>query len=117
VKTILTRDSLGGSGAIAAQVEGRVFSTEQATPKQILSVMMFYEAAGGLAFAHLPNRCQANCDLSRQLELGRAVLVADVADAGANLIDQTTGQALDGAVDGPTTVYRFILPVKKPATP
>ena len=76
-KTIVTRDALGESGATAAQVEGRVFAAEQASAKDILNLMMFYDAAGGYGFAHLPNRYQAYCDLSRQLELGRAMLVAE----------------------------------------
>ena len=79
VKTIVTRDALGESGAATAQVEGRVFAAEQASAKEILSLMMFYEAAGGFGFAHVPNRYQAYCDLSRQLELGRPILVADAA--------------------------------------
>ena len=57
-----------------------MFAAEQATPKEILNLMMFYDAAGGYGFAHLPNRYQAYCDLSRTLELGRAVLVADADD-------------------------------------
>jgi hypothetical protein len=111
-KTILTRDALASPGTTAAQVEGRLFNAEQATPKQILNLMMFYDAAGGRSFANVPNRCQSQIDLSRQLELGRAVLVADVAGDGAELIDQKTSQPLDGP-DDDTTIYRFILPVKK----
>ena len=76
-KTIVTRDALGESGATAAQVEGRVFAADQASPLDILNLMMFYETAGGYGFAHLPNRYQAYCDMSRQLELGQAVLVAE----------------------------------------
>ncbi len=82
-KTIVTRDALGESGAAVIQVEGRIFSAEQASAKDILSLMMFYETAGGFGFAHVPNRYQAYCDLSRQLDLGRAVLVADTTTPGA----------------------------------
>jgi hypothetical protein len=113
-KTIVTRDVLGGPGATAVQVEGRLFSAEQASPMQVLNLMMFYETAGGNGFANVPNRCQSRIDFSRQLDLGRAVLVADVSGGGADLIDQNTGQPLGGAEDAPKTVYRFILPVKKP---
>lgn len=116
-KTILTRDALAASGATAAQVDGRVFSAEEATPKQILNLMMFYDAAGGTGFAHVPNRVQSQIDLSRQLELGRAVLVADVRVADATLVDQETGETLDRSDNEPSSVYRFILPVNKPAAP
>ena len=39
--------------------------------------MMFYDAVGGEGFAGLPNRYQADCDLSRLLDLDRAILVAN----------------------------------------
>ena len=84
VKTIVTRDALGESGTTAVQVEGRVFSAEQASANDILNLMMFYETAGGFGFAHVPNRYQAYCDLSRQLDLGRALLVADAAAPARN---------------------------------
>lgn len=112
-KTIITRDTLVGPGATAAQAEGRAFVAEQASPAQVLNLMMFYDTAGGLGFAHLPHRCQSQIDMSRQLELGRAVLVADVAAAGATIVDNDTNQPLTGAAADNTTVYRFILPIKK----
>lgn len=114
-KTIVTRDALGQSGATVGE-EGRVFSAEQASPKDILSLMMFYEVAGGYGFAHLPNRFQAFCDMSRQLELGRAVLVGEAATAGAEMTDGATGQPVgDAKLSTGTVIYRFILPVKQPA--
>lgn len=117
-KTIITREAMGESGATAARVEGRVFSAEQASAKEILSLMQFYDTAGGFGFAHLPNRYQAYCDLSRQLDLGRAVLVADVTGPGTQLVDSATGDVIGG--DGNETsavVYRFVLPVKRQSAP
>jgi hypothetical protein len=79
---------------------------------------MFYETAGGFGFAHLPNRYQAYCDLSRQLDLGRAVFVAEMTGPGTQLIDSTTQQALgEGGDDSRMVVYRFVLPVKRQGTP
>jgi hypothetical protein len=75
--------------------------------------MMFYEAAGGYGFAYLPNRYQAFCDLSRTLELGRAILVADAAGPVAKLIDDATGAAVGDKQDESTVVYRFVLPVTR----
>jgi hypothetical protein len=112
-KTIVTRDALGESGATADRLEGRVFAAERASAKEILNLMMFYEAAGGVGFAHLPNRCQAFCDLSRQLDLGRAVLVAEVDGQGGQLVDGTTGETIDER--DRAVVYRFVLPVKRPS--
>jgi hypothetical protein len=115
-KTIATRDALGQSSAAAP--EGRVFAAEQASANEILNLMMFYETAGGFGFAHLPNRYQAYCDLSRQLDLGRAVFVAEMTGPGTQLIDSTTQQALgEGGDDSRMVVYRFVLPVKRQGTP
>ena len=79
--------------------------------------MMFYEIAGGYGFAHVPNRYQGSCDMSRQLELGRAVLLAESeAATGSSIVEVGTGQPL---VEDPghetSTVYRYILPVNRPA--
>jgi len=117
-KTIVTREALGDSGPAGVQVENRVFSAEQASANEILNAMMFYETAGGFGFAHVPNRYQAYCDLSRQLELGRAVLVADVSNAGSELaIGATNEPAGDESLNTSNAIYRFLLPVKRPDTP
>ena len=114
-KTIVTRDALGQSGATVGE-EARVFSADQAAAKDILNLMMFYDVAGGYSFAHLPNRFQAFCDMSRQLELGRAVLVCEAATAGAEMTGDETGQPVgDAKLSTGTVIFRFILPVKKAA--
>jgi hypothetical protein len=113
VKTIVTHDVLGETGTGTGTSEGQLFSPEKASAKEILSLMMFYEAAGGYGFAHLPNRYQAYCDLSRTLELGRAILVADAAGPVAQLVDDATGAAVGDKQDESTVVYRFVLPVKR----
>ena len=76
-----------------------------------MNLMMFYEAAGGLKFAQLPNRFQSDCDLSAMLKpgLGRAVLVAEVPEAGSRLIDQSSSEPIDD--DVATVVYRFVISV------
>ena len=115
-KTIVSREALGESGG-KAEAENQVFSAEQASPKDILNLMMFYDTAGGFAFAHVPNRYQSYCDLSRQLELGRAVLVAEVPGPQSKLLDETTQKMLgDEEPDGAVTMYRYVLPVIR-ATP
>jgi hypothetical protein len=112
VRTIVTREALGESGATAGQVEGRVFAAERASAKDILNLMMFYNAAGGVGFAHLPNNYQAWCDLSRQLDVGRAILVAEVDEAGSQLIENSTNEPIgDTEQNTATIIYRFLLPV------
>jgi hypothetical protein len=113
VKTIVTHDALGETGTAMGTAEGQLFTPEKASAKEILRLMMFYEAAGGYGFAHLPNRYQAYCDLSRTLELGRAILVADATGPVAQLVDESTEAEVGDKQDESTVVYRFVLPVKR----
>jgi hypothetical protein len=113
VKTIVTHDALGEGGGGDGGVMGQVFSPEKASARELLNVMMFYDAAGGFGFAHLPNRHQADCDLSRTLELGRAILVADAVRPTMKLVDDATGDAIEEIQDSAAVVYRFVLPVKR----
>jgi hypothetical protein len=110
VKTIVTRSAIG---KIASSDEDAiVFSPGDAGPDGILDLMMFYEAGGGRGFAQMSNRYQSDIDLSRLLELGRAIVVADVDSGGSQLIDAENGQKL-GKADSSEVVYRFVLPVRK----
>jgi hypothetical protein len=115
VKTVVTQDAVGP--APPGQEEGTVFVAERATAEQILNLMMFYEAGGGFGFAQLANDYQPYCDLSRLLELGRAILVADAPTRGSRLADAETGAAVGDAEDKGVVVYRFVLPVSKDASP
>ena len=110
-KTILTASVLSPTTTTSGQAEGGVFFPDRASELALLNLMMFYEAAGGLKFAQLPNRFQSDCDLSEMLRpgLGRAVLVAEVPEAGSRLIDQSSSEPIDD--DFATFVYRFVIPV------
>lgn len=112
-KTIVTRDALGDSGAVPGAVEGRTFSAEDASAQELVHLMMFYGAAGGIDFAHLPNQAQAYCDLSRQLSLGRAVFVAEAATSGTQITGET-GQPI-GSSEGnlSTVIFRYLLRVER----
>jgi hypothetical protein len=113
VRTIVTRRARQQSAAGQS-----VFLADRATADELLSVMMFYQAAGGEGFAGLPNRYQASCDLSRLLELGRAILIAGGNRPGSQWTDVATGKSLDDEQDQSTVVYRFVLPVATaPLTP
>jgi hypothetical protein len=112
VKTIVTRDAFGETGGPNGAGEGQLFVPEKASAKEIVSLMMFYEAAGGYGFARLPNHYQAYCDLSRLLELGRAILVADSTGPVAQLVDDATGTVVGDKQDELAVIYRFVLPVK-----
>jgi hypothetical protein len=96
-------------------MEGRVFSADQATAPEILKLMMFYDAAGGLGFAHVPNRYQAYCDLSRQLDLGRAILVAEDAGSEVKVVGGNHEEIGSSDLNSSAVIQRFILPVEKPA--
>jgi hypothetical protein len=111
LKTIVTRDVLSDGSTAQSQHEGHIFVPEEASPRELLNLIMFYDAAGGFGFAHLQNRYQAYCDLSRLLELGRAILVADTTRPAAQLINDATGSPFGDNQDDSTTIYRFVLPV------
>jgi hypothetical protein len=113
VKTIVNLEAGVELGGTATSGDVRLFAAEQASAKEILSLMMFYDAAGGFGFANLPNRYQWYCDLSRLLELGRAVVVAEAAGPVTRLIDSTTGKAIGDNPDGSTVIYRFVIPVNR----
>jgi len=110
-KTIVTQDALGP--VPPDQADGPVFVAQRATAEQILSLMMFYEAAGGFDFAQLKNDYQAHCDLSRLLDLGRAILVAEAPTRGSRLVDAESGQPIGVDAGEATVLYRFVLPVDK----
>jgi hypothetical protein len=112
VKTIVTSAAVGSSAASPAEAT-QMLTAERASPLGLLNLMMFYDAAGGATFAGLPNRYQAYCDLSRHLELGRAILVADLDGSGSQLIDSSSGKPLGGAGDFGAIVVRFVLSVTK----
>jgi hypothetical protein len=109
VKTIVTRSAIGR--AAAREDESFVFRPEDVGADGLLNLIMFYEAAGGQAFVQLPNRYQADVDLSRLLDLGRAVVVANVEGGGSRLLDTDSGDEL-GKADSAEVIYRFVLPVR-----
>jgi hypothetical protein len=111
-KTILTASALNSSGTSTGQSAGGVFLVDRASALELLHVMMFYEAMGGAKFAQLPNRLHTDCDLSGMLtpNVGRAVLVAEVPQAGSRLIDGSSGEPMQN--DATTLVTRFVIPVK-----
>lgn len=89
------------------------FLAARATERELLNVMMFYEAVGGEAFAGLPNRYQAQCDLSPLLNLDRAILVAVGTNDGSQWTDDA-GDALDTSPGDSTIYYRFTIPIQSP---
>lgn len=114
LQTLMTSLATGDSVGAPQGSERAAVSADQASPAQLLNLMMFFRAVGGAAFARLPLRYQSDCDFSRQLELGRAVLVAEVATAGSRLVEGHTGQPFDDNADSASpTIYRFVLPVTK----
>jgi len=104
----------GRAGGDGRDVERPVLQVDRTSTEQLLDVMMFHAAAGGEGYARWPLRHQSYCDLSRLLDLGRAVLVAEVSREGSRLIDRATGKPLgDSAGNTSLTVYRFVLPVER----
>ncbi len=115
-KTLIMRTARGAASEIDGEADHAAFFAERASGLELLNLMMFYEAGGGVGFAQLPNRYQSYCDFSRLLQLGRAVLVANVDNQGSKLVDPADGQALADSENSATVVYRFVLPVKQYVT-
>lgn len=89
------------------------FLVERATIDELLALMMFYRAAGGEDFARMPSRYQSSVDLSRLVELGRALLVAEVETGGTRLVSMDSGDPIDEAPRARRVTYRFVLPVRR----
>jgi hypothetical protein len=116
VKTLLTGFAVGEPAGSTLGPEQSALSADQAPPDQLLNVMMFFDAAGGSGFAGLPFGHQSHTDLSRHLALGRAVLVAEVANSKSELKLGDASNPLGLDVDYmPHTIYRFVLPVTRPS--
>ncbi len=84
----------------------------------ILRAMTFFEAVGGYYYVRLTHRYQGFTDLSDLLKTGHAILWASGPAGGpqsphhgARLLSD--GRPLGGPQDRHTTIYRFVLPVKK----
>jgi hypothetical protein len=110
VKTMVARSAFGKAAATLA--EGTVYHPDDASPEAVLNLMMFFDAAGGRGFAQLPNRFQADVDLSRLLDLGRAIVVAEVDDGGSRLVEGESDEEI-GEADSSDVVYRVVFPVRK----
>jgi hypothetical protein len=105
VKSILARRALPG----IASDQG-TFLADRANAAELLTVMMFYEAVGGEAFAGLPSQYQSRLDLSHLLALDRAILVASATGTGSQWQQADAGEPLSATDDSSTILYRFVLP-------
>jgi hypothetical protein len=111
VKTMVARSAGIAADQLSGETERSTFFSDRASAEELLNRMMFYDAAGGQSFAQLPSRFQAYCDLSRLLQLGRAILVADAPGPGRQLAKG--GEAIETEGSTALVVYRFVLPVKR----
>ena len=102
-KTIILRRARRSLATHNFDPDRELFLADRASLEELVNVMMFYEAAGGYDFVGLPNRYQSFCDLSRLLDLNRAVLVADGTSAGSRWVDEQQATT--------KVVYRFVFTV------
>jgi hypothetical protein len=112
VKTIAAGSALSASGTLT-DAERSIFMPDEASAMQLLNLMMFYEAAGGSDFARLPNAVAAQVDLSRQVELNRAILVAEADGPAGGLVDSTSGEPIAGDNDDSKLVLRWVLRIQQ----
>jgi hypothetical protein len=113
VRTIITSSALGKTATGSGQQQSTAFSPEDASALALLNLMMFFDAAGGASFAHLPSQVQSNLDLSGLLNpgMGRAILIAEADGPVSSLIGTERGEPLAEANDFSSVVLRIVLPV------
>lgn len=77
---------------------------------RIADIMMFYQAAGGMAYTNLSHRYHSFTDMTDQLNLRRAILVGEVDRPGAIL--KIDGESALSQYDQTTTIVRILLEVR-----
>ena len=75
-------------------------------------MLMFYELAGGRGYTKLSHDYQSRMDLSRQLNLGRAMLVGEVKQINHCTDLKISDADSEASYDNVTTIVRIILPVE-----
>ncbi|MBN1851824.1 MAG: hypothetical protein JW829_03840 [Pirellulales bacterium] len=106
IRTVLT------SKASGIPIPGDSETSDPASTQMdaILDRMMWYQQMGGPSYVRLFHRYQAFCDMSWQLDLGRAVLTGVPDRSGSRLLE--SGQPLGTPDDKHLVVCRFVLPVR-----
>lgn len=79
---------------------------------RIADMLMFYELAGGRGYTKLSHDYQSRIDLSRQLNLGRAMLVGEVKQINHCTDLEISDADSEASYDNVTTIVRIILPVE-----
>ncbi len=101
------------------QQEFTVYDQSSSDPLYVLQMMMFFELSGGRRYTGLTNDYQRFVDFSDLLKTGRAVLAAQVPEAGPAAVGgaelRRDGQAAAAARDRHPVLLRFVLPVKQKA--
>jgi hypothetical protein len=84
---------------------------EGADLRQIVRSMLFYRAAGGKQYTALSNRIYDRLDLTSQMRLDRAVVLATGPAATATSVQTAGEQAAE--LEEELTFYRFVIPVDR----
>ncbi len=106
VDTYFKRDSrVGGADTV------KPYDVSGTNVDRVMEMIMFHEAAGGIAYTQLGNGFERSLDAAKQLRCGRAVLMGRAPSGGAMILRD--GKPLVGPEDHRTTFVRFFLPVEK----
>ena len=107
IETILQKKQISGDQSIE-----QAYSTANLNIDRIIEVLMFHQAAGGPKYtAGLINRMNWKLDLSRQLSLGKAVLVGRIETPVTKLLNNK--QALTEKHQKNWTYLRILIPVDR----
>jgi hypothetical protein len=110
-RTVMMRESTDGrlANTVIRQEQSR-YDPLSRDPTSVWQLLTFHEAAGGTTYSTLTNHLLADRDLSRQLQLGRAVLFGRLSPASGAAV-QREGQAV--TADRHDTFVRLVLPVRR----
>ncbi|MGH7127746.1 MAG: hypothetical protein ACREIV_04195, partial [Planctomycetaceae bacterium] len=105
--------ALGTGGDI--RIERTPYNSLSRDPRQIVEMLTFHQQAGGTAYTTLTNTALSELDLSRTVELDRAVLFGRIETPAARLMLAETGEETlkELKADRHATFVRILLPVER----
>jgi hypothetical protein len=114
-RSLLTIQSyLTGRRPVGDKEQATPFEPDGADLKRIVRAMLFHEAGGGRQYTSLSNRVYDRLDLSGQLRLDRAVLLATGPPATTLTVRGNRSEA--PRIENELAYYRFVIPVNRGGT-
>jgi hypothetical protein len=110
-RVLSVRSYLTGRRAVGDKEQATPYEPDSDELSRIAPMVMFHDMAGGTQYTSLSNRYFHALDLTGQLRLGRAVLLA--AGPPASRVEISSIQDRDKRVEEELAFYRFVIPVDR----